>query len=364
MLALFVPCIKDVSMENSNEKSKDIDTKSSGGQVACAVKCPMCNFEHKQIRLNPRMFWNQGMAIDRQPIQYQCLSGLGAIHPPLYELWHCPACHYTAHNRVFPNPLKNVFVEKGLLPRKYAEARREPAFHKVCDVLGGGLEPGDVDFVSAIRIALLAIHCNLFFVEILRQGHSTLARDSLRLGWFYRDWKNMTAEAQREKDDAALQDLFDQVGDAWPTLPRTETHALEAACAQFEISLDENSVANDAMERIIIQQHTGRVYLQIGEIDPALAWLQRCRKDALDEETANQRILREDERTKAMSEEDRAKLISLTRRYRQILDETHDLVEMIQKRRKQAARASHSQAPQASANTPRKAGFLKGLFKS
>jgi tetratricopeptide (TPR) repeat protein len=331
----------------------------ASGRALCAVTCPMCGHDHKQVRLNPRLFWNQSLALDRQPTQYQCLKGLENIHPPLYELWHCPKCQYTANHRIFLDPLKNVYIEKGVVARKLDEARRDPAFVQICTTLGEGVGQERISFTDAIRMAYLAVFFGRFLVGLLRQGNAGLAREFLRLGWFYRDWFAMTNAEERAGDYAALQAQLEGLRSCWPEIPMGEADALHEACKAFENSLDEAAIAGDVFEKASILQHSGCIFLQVGDYDEAISFLQQSRQGALDEESNLKRLLQEDDRTKRLSADDRSKYVSLARRLRQLIEESQDLIETAKKMKQPAVAAAVKSEPAAA---PAKKGFLKGLF--
>lgn len=342
-------------MSNSDESGKTPDSGRSG-VGKCAVTCPMCGFEHTQYRLNPRMYWNTELDVDRKPTKFQCLKGIDGCFPPLYELWHCPRCHFTSHNRTFPEPLKNVFIEKGLIQRRFSEAvSSDSPFGRVCKALGEGLVPENIDFPNAVRLALLAIFVETFVSDLLRQGRASLARSYLRLAWLYRDWKDIEPDFARSFAELDL--LLGRVSVDWPSICRTEESALDQARFQYAEALKEATVVNDPKETTGILLHTARICMQVKQYEAARENLTLCISASMEERNRLVHELREDDRLKALSEEDRARKLSDSRRFDSTIDDCQAL---------QAEVRTFLQRLQPVAPPPRqgeaKKGLLRGLF--
>jgi hypothetical protein len=319
----------------------------------------MCGHAQTQYRLNPRMYWNNELDMDRKPSAFQCLKGLQGLYPPLYELWHCPKCHFTTHNRTFPDPLKNVFIEKGLVQRHLAEAAKPgTAFSRVCEILGANQDIDRVDFESAVRCALLAVYFDTFIVALLRQGYASLARSCLRLAWLQRDWKAM--DPDYEAAIKVFNGMIDTLAADWPDIPRTENDALELACVHYEAALSENSVDNDPTESASILMHLARICLQRGEAGEAANHLANCRRDAIEEQNRITAAMHEDDRRRLLSEDERGKLVSASRRLKTMIDDCGDLQAEI--RRLQGTMPRVETSSQAATTSAPKKGLLKGLF--
>lgn len=337
------------------------DTEMPAGVGRCAVTCPMCGFKHIQYRLNPRMFWNTGMDMDRKPTEYQSLKGLAGLHPPLYELWQCPQCHFTAHNRNFPDPLKDVFIEKGIVPRQLAEAQAgDTAFGRVCRALAVSPAFDEINFNTAIRTVLMEIHFARFLIDLIRQGYGAIARSYLRLAWLHRDWQQMDPQ-NHDADLTALNTLLGTVKPDWDDVPFTEQQALGMACAYYEKAITEPAIENDPRELAATLQHLARIRLQMGDGAAARTHLDDARRQAIDEQNRLNAIRQEDNRQRNLTEEERARLVSDVRRLQVIVDDCTDLIAGI---KKTAAASPSPQAAQPSGsekNKPKKS-LLRGLF--
>lgn len=335
--AIIVPSsvrICDVSEPNPNQERPD---GLSEGIAQCSVTCPMCGHRHVQYRMNPQLYWFTDMDIDRKPTGFHCRKSLEGYYPRLYELWHCPQCHYTAHNRVFPDPLKHVYIEKGLVGRRLAEMRNShPAMGRVTDVLGANTAFEQIDFITAIRLSLLDIYFQRIIVEMLNQGYEALARSYLRLAWLHRDWQEM------QPDDTASRSQLTQVLDSiqpdWPDCPRTEEEALENACTWFAAALGRTAANQNPVESCSMMVQVARIRVKMGQIDAARTQLNECHRSIVGDLETLTREMNEDLHTKSLSEEERGRMLSDSRKLRSMMDECRTLKEDIAKRRLQEAR--------------------------
>jgi hypothetical protein len=321
---------KDSAM-NSYAFGADVVKPDHPGLGKCNVVCPMCQHKHIQFRLNPRMYWNMEKAIDGQPIKFHTLQSIAGCHPPLFELWHCPNCHYTSNHRTFMEPLKDVFVEKGFVQRKYAELMRTAGPSKtICDLLGADISIETTSFPQSIRLASLALFVDRFFSQILQHRYFALAWSYMRLGWFYRDWAELVPDAADERQ--TLNALLDQVAENWPELPRTETTALQEASKTFTQVLQESSVASDESKTVEVQIILTRTKIQLGEKEQAHDWLKSCYSEAREYLNTITTSLQRDEKKRQLSTEERSNMSSDRRKMETIIRQCQDLHELLDKK--------------------------------
>lgn len=301
------------------------------GIAKCATTCPMCGHKHAQYRINPQLYWFTDAEIDRKPSGFHCRQSLEGYYPPLYEIWHCPQCHYTAHNRVFPDPLKHVYIEKTMVGRRLEEMRKgNPGMQRVTEALGTGLAFEKTDFVQAIRLNLLEIYYLRFLVDILNQGHEGLARSYLRLAWMIRDWHAMVPE--RAEQEAKLNRLLDAVSADWPECPRSENDALEMACRWFVDALNRTQAGENPVETCTTMMQVARIRVKMEALDEARTQLADCQRTIMSELDTLTRVMNEDLRTRKLTEEQRGKMLSDSRKLRSMIDECRILFEKVGKK--------------------------------
>jgi len=283
----------------------------------------MCQHAHTQVRLNPRLFWHTEMDLDRKPTRFHCLKEAEGLYPPMYDLWHCPGCHFTTHNRLFPDPLKDVIIEKGFVQNRLAETlRNQSAFRLISETLGADLPGEAIDMDVAIRKAFLAIHYQRFFVGLLDRNQGALAQDYLRLAWLYRDGpeKDPDVVGTRER----MNRLLNAIAAEWPDAPRDEDTALQCACDVFRQAM---AASKGPVASTFILLHMARIHLQRGDRASAGEVLNECRHAVMHPMMEAARILREDDQTQRMAKEERDRWVTQSRKLRSALDELETLRE-------------------------------------
>ena len=290
----------------------------------------MCGNRHVQYRLNPQLYWFTDMDIDLKPTGFHCRKSLDGYYPRLYELWHCPQCHFTAHNRVFPDPLKHVYIEKGLMARRLAEHKQSnPSMIRITEILSEGMAFEHTDFQQAIRQSLLDIYYQRLIIDVLNQGHDQLARGFLRLAWLFRDWKEM--QSDRAEEEKRLNGILERVMPDWPDCPRSENEALEAACQCFALALAKTKTP-DPVESCGMMAQMARIRVKMGELDAARQLLGECQRAIVTEVENLSRVMTEDLHVGKLGEEERGRLLSDTRKLRSMLDECRALNDNISKK--------------------------------
>ena len=317
--------------------NKEATTGLSEGIAKCSVTCPMCGNRHIQYRLNPQLYWFTDMDIDLKPTGFHCRKSLEGYYPRLYELWHCPQCHFTAHNRVFPDPLKNVYIEKGLMARRLAEFKKNnTGMVRITEALAEGMSFENTDFPQAIRQSLLDIYYQRLIIDVLNQGHDQLARGFLRLAWLFRDWKEMQPE--RTEEEKRLNAILDVVAQDWPDCPRTEHGALEAACQCFVLALERTSKTPDPVESCGMIAQMARIRVKMGSVDVARQLLSECQRSIITEVETISRVMTEDLHLGKLGEEERGRMLSDSRKLRSLLDECRALNDTISKKNEDSDR--------------------------
>jgi uncharacterized protein (DUF2225 family) len=302
--------------------------------VRCSVVCPLCGVIGVQYRLNPRLYWYNGRDIDLQPRDYRCRKGMEGIHPPLFALWHCTNCRFTAEHTCYTTPLKDILIRADTVASRLNEAVRSDGHYRtVCEVLSGRVVLDAPDFFQAIRLHLLAIAVWDQIGEMVRQDYSTQARYSLLLAWIYRDMAVL--DPQREQTAARLTGLKAILAEHGPTLPMTEEEALRKAAACYEASLDISNFVKDAVHEATALNRLARIQIKLGELRAAYETLRRGTVSARAAITGIRRQLTSDAGRTPGAE--REKLVEQDRRLEALLEDEGRLAEMIRGRMNQQA---------------------------
>lgn len=260
---------------NSSTSSANAALPGNTLVVRCVVTCPMCGVEGVQYRLNPRMFWYEARDVDLKPCVLRTRRDMDGIHPPLYAIWHCPACRFTAEQAVYTAPLKGVLIRPETVAGHLSEARQDGSdFGAIVDVLSEGVELAKPDFFQTVKLHLLAVHVWDRIGSLVGRDYTAQARYCLLLAWLFRDAQLMDDAPARTS--VRLQALFAFLRSVWPNAPLDEGAALERAVAYYEETLDAGSgLAKDPAAEADILQRIGRIRVKQGQADRARELLLR-----------------------------------------------------------------------------------------
>lgn len=297
--------------------------------VKFSVNCAMCGTTSEQYRINPRLFWHQALDIDLQPRNFQTLKGMESQHPPLYYMWHCPACHFTAGYKYFSDPLKDVAIRVDMVSQRLRETyKNNPAFKALTDKLSENITPHDADFFQAIKLHLLAIQMLTVIEKMVKQNFLNLGRYFLRLGWLHRDLQERPE--QYTALNAPLTELHTTLRAWWPDIPDGEASALKQAAEYYSRTLEDSHLLKTPVDKINVHQLIGRIHIKLG--DPIRA------REILMESIDHSRRLKTqvDEELKAdsgrlsqMDPGQRGELVSQSRRLGTLADDAQILMERI-----------------------------------
>ena len=230
--------------------------------VKFSVKCAICGATSEQYRINPRLFWHQALDLDLQPRNFQTLKDMESQHPPLYYMWHCPACHFTAGYKYFSDPLKDVAIRVEMVSQRLRETyKNDPAFKAVIDQLSENITLHQMDFVQAIKLHLLAIRILVVIENMVKHNFLNLGRYFLRLGWLHRDLSERPEQLAAAR--SALNDLHTSLQPFWPGLPDSETTALTQAAEYYTRTLEDSRLLKTPVDKINVHQLIGRIHIKL-----------------------------------------------------------------------------------------------------
>lgn len=167
-----------------------------------SVRCPACKEPTPQHRIRRNTFVAQEKEPDQHVVTFRWLEPVeDPPHPPHYFVWYCPRCTYADIAEDYPKAFEKTFgVHVGkYFPRMDDEAR------KVRRSIALGIDTNAMDFETALRLHLLAIHTQMAPPSDV-QDHYKIGRLALRAAWIYRENivssdRPMTPEPTPEVDD-------------------------------------------------------------------------------------------------------------------------------------------------------------------
>lgn len=298
--------------------------------IRCKVRCPMCQAASYQYRMNNRVFWNQDIDIDLQPQNYAKLDHVDPnFHPPLYYMWYCPECHFTAGYRHFIHPLKDVYVKVDAVAERIRDAyAAKGSFHQLVNILSRDLDIEHMDFFQGLRLHLLAVLELELIEDVVKQYFLNLGRYCLHLAWLYRDLSN-NPEALAATQPR-LDELYEEVRELWPNMPRTEYEALNKAANYYDQTFERSPQVKTVIDEVSILQVIARIYIKLGKREEAKKLLSNSVDRALEAREKIEAKLRDTgEEGKKLTADQTADMVTLSRRLRVIADENKELIQLL-----------------------------------
>ncbi len=301
---------------------------SSIALMKYSVTCPICNSQSVQYRLNPRLFCNDIMDVDLQPKKFQFPKGCEGQHPPLYYMWCCPRCFFTASYKNFTNPLKNTHMPLEIVQRHLREAAQlHESYGDVVELLGEHTDPVQPDFSQAIRLNMLAIYVFDQILPMLKQNFIVQAGYYMRLAWLYRDL------AERPVEQAAalpvLENIKHRLNEYWPGAPWVEAAAMRKALEYYALAVEDVSTSKGADDRISVMQQMARIHIKLEEYPRALELLREAIVAAREANALLDRELRATEpQDRILTQDERSEMISLKRRLQTLIIDSEGLATM------------------------------------
>ncbi|NCD33968.1 MAG: DUF2225 domain-containing protein [Spartobacteria bacterium] len=300
--------------------------------VRCKVRCPMCESASYQYKMNTRVYWNREIDVDLQPYNYAMLEHIEAdkkYHPPLYYMWYCPECHFTSGYRHFIHPLKDVYVRVEAVRERIADAyQNDRAFRKKVKELSRGIDIENMDFYQGIKLHLLAVVILELIEDVVKQYFLNLGRYCLHLGWLYRDMQSDPDEAVLIQPK--LDQLFTDLEDVWPDMPRSEYDALHKAANYYDQTFERSPLVKTVIDEVSILQVIARIYIKLDRSDEA----KKLINDSVDRASESKSKI--DEKLKQTAEDrevnptaDTAEMVTQSRRLRSLIDDGKQLIQFI-----------------------------------
>lgn len=233
------------------------------------VTCPMCDKLSTMQKPKARLYVEQDPDVDLHPRKFMwSLKGVATPHPPLYYMWRCDDCNFTASNTSFEAPLKNATISvPAFKARLEAVKRKKPEVNKVMNEFATLIENSEVDYSQAVAMHLLAIY-NLYIVEdTLNKDSIELAKYCLRLGWLYRELE--ADKAAQAKSGPVIKKLIDAVKADWPAVPKTEEQSLKMAVELYKTALEKSSAITTAGIEVELKLLISRVSMKLNDIPEA-----------------------------------------------------------------------------------------------
>ncbi len=161
--------------------------------------CPACRAASRHRQFRSRTYGPGKVESDNHVLTYVWNDPqLVQIHPPVYFLYFCPHCYFTAPSENYTEPKLNLY---GRASARAFQANRE-GDDNVVRLLGERIDYDNLNFEVALWMHLLAIYVQLLPEDGMRD-HLLIARLYLRVAWLYREEQ---AEKGGEKNEGAAEE--------------------------------------------------------------------------------------------------------------------------------------------------------------
>jgi hypothetical protein len=292
----------------------------------------MCQAASYQYRMNNRVFWNRDIDIDLQPQNYAVLDHVDkSFHPPLYYMWYCPECHFTAGYRHFIHPLKDVYVKVDAVAKRIREAyaNDKPFRQTVKLLVKGGVDVERMDFFMGLRLHLLALRELELIEDMVKQYFLNLGRYCLHLAWLYRDLEKNPEEKQNVQP--RLDELAEELREVWPKMPCNEYEALSRAADYYDQTFERSPQVRTVIDEVSILQVIARIYIKLDKQTEARKLINNSIGRAKEAKAHIDAKLHDLESTegKQLTAEETGDMVTLSRRLRTIMDEGKRLIQIL-----------------------------------
>jgi len=216
--------------------------------------CPICGEVSSQRIIDNSLYEIEKNDIDLKPSEYRWDSSDHCDENPLlYDFWKCPYCSFSLGHDDFSEPTRDIPASISNFKKKVIELyTKDECVGAVINVLSVEEDKlGDNSYISVVRNYLLAIHLYSKIHMVADQEGAPLADLCLHLAWVYRDMHRAQSADIYIKE---LKRIKVAVGDVWPSVPLTETAALEMALYYYDVAVYQSrSLVERGIEHKVLQ---------------------------------------------------------------------------------------------------------------
>lgn len=234
------------------------------------VECPVCEHGVEQLGLKTNLFRAEHKDLDLRPYSYRWeQENLARFHPPFYYVWYCPKCYFAAGRKFYEDPLKGCFLSSRKLREKVLEGyKKDMRIRKTANKLTTDIKRDDMNYISAIKLHLMAVFWLEQFKEFTKRDAMNLARYYIRIAWLLRDLSE--DENARETVQPDLDALFTDIKTVWPECVDNETDALRRAVHFYEVTISCSEIIENAVDELNVLLIVAKIYLKLEDLKPAL----------------------------------------------------------------------------------------------
>ncbi|CAN2041884.1 putative DUF2225 domain-containing protein [Candidatus Magnetomoraceae bacterium gMMP-15] len=243
-----------------------------------SIQCPICGQKDHHRRIKARFFTEQNKEVDLRPAKIMWLSkDVATIHPPLYYMWHCSNCYFTAGYPFFKEPVKGCKIGSEEFAKKFRASCENEQVKMIIDRLTANIDikSKSRNLYHSLKLHLLAIFELQLIKEIAEKDAMNLGRYCLRLAWLYRDI-NENKETKK-KFVQQIEKLITSIKADWQKIPDNEETALKMAVDYYKTTLISSFAVKSSTDENNIVLLIARIYMKLNNIPEARTYLERSK---------------------------------------------------------------------------------------
>jgi len=302
------------------------------------ARCPVCGSYSENKYFHAKMYSERKTEIDKQVILYGWKNPeFKKYHPPLYYFWHCKGCKYTDSYLEFENPMKNMWSNFRTVADSFEQKmENDDKFASLVELLSSDISFDNMDFLSSIKLHLLAIAIQECIDDEKERDPFKLGRYYLRYGWLFRDMKT---NEEFGKQLPSVNQFIPKVRKFWKEVPSDERTALGYAARYLNIAFKVYPGIKSMVAEVDLLLMIAGIYLKMNNHQKALEYMnmviQRGQKSKMKIETR----LRDIDHDKVGSLDEEHKLSIQLKKIGVIVSRARDTMLDIQQERFKAEKA-------------------------
>ncbi len=206
------------------------------------ISCPVCGSITDNRFFKPKIYSERKVDLDKHVLKFSWSDpNFRKYHPPMYLLWHCKGCKYTAEQRDFESPTKSTWSNFRILKSAFPEKiQSDNIAEKIVSWLSKDINYDRLNYPMAFKLHMLAIYVQEV-VEPDERDTLKLGRYYIRAGWLLRELKNKNKEfeAEQKKLEADKKELEDKKGQEDEGKFKEQMERIELKIKEFEINKKE-----------------------------------------------------------------------------------------------------------------------------
>jgi|GEM_PF-5433951 len=264
--------------QQPNQSHTELKPSTASGIPAVLPKtmpCPVCSYAAFHPKLRQHAFVESKHDVDLRPEKFKwLLKDIQPVNPLMFWVWGCPTCGFASANTIWDKPWKGTTLGQRRFQQVYKLLlQTDSKARRLVDELHPDCSESRT-YLDAFELTIIALFLCLQIEEFVVSETIVPARYYLRLAWFLRE-----AGGSKEEPIVAgeLQDILGSVQEFWPDAPTSERECRQRAIDLYSKALTSSRSIETARDEVELILLIGRLYMSLGDIKQARAFIDRAR---------------------------------------------------------------------------------------